>query len=357
MSIVEPDRSSTRRFLTVVCPCGRALRAPTEMAGGEISCWECHRKVRVPVPRSPERAYRIVSDGLREVFEVRWLFVLFLGAALLTGALCVPGIGIPLATLVLVVGALGYGELIRQCGIDVWDFDDWKQPGQLAPRVGVAVLFALGLAAPLWLSPGGLGHSPRFNTPGLLLGLVGTVTLPVLVFLVFARDDAGPLGWRRGGGVLLRYPLATCLALAALPVGVMAAELLLFVISGWQGMFPFLILDLFPGSDYFASLYKIPKYGNYTKVELPDSRFLHLYLRRVHQGYTLTAAIPASLSHKTNVLASPWTLELTDSGYLTIRALYNQVSTTVLLVFLAIQSRWLGAISTLDSKRALESNP
>ena len=57
MSIVEPDRSLTRKFLTVRCPCGRELRAPVAMGGQAINCWECHQMVPVPVPRSPERAY------------------------------------------------------------------------------------------------------------------------------------------------------------------------------------------------------------------------------------------------------------------------------------------------------------
>jgi hypothetical protein len=122
-------------------------------------------------------------------------------------------------------------------------------------------------------------------------------------------------------------------------------------------MFPFLILDLWPGSEYFAEQYKIPKYGNYTKAIFPDMRFFHLYLRRLHQGYALTATIPASLSRKTFILASPWTLELTDPEYLRIRAIYSQVITMVLLFFFALQSRWLGAISTLESKRSLEMKP
>ena len=113
-------------------------------------------------------------------------------------------------------------------------------------------------------------------------------------------------------------------------------------------MFPFLVLDLFPGSEYFAEQYKIPKYGNYTKSELPDSRFIHLYFRRLHQGYHADGGAPRLALTKTFVLASPWTLELTDVDYLLIRAIYSQVSTMVLFVFLALQSRWLGAISTLD---------
>ena len=92
--------------------------------------------VPVPVPRSPERAYWAIRQGLPEVFETRWLVALCLGTAALTGVLCVPGIGVPLSVAVLFLGALGYGELIRQCGIDYWDFDDWKQPGA-APDAGV----------------------------------------------------------------------------------------------------------------------------------------------------------------------------------------------------------------------------
>src|SRR5947207_462234 len=104
MSIVEPDRSSTRKFLTVACPCGRTLRAPVDMAGQEISCWECHRMVRVPVPRSPERAYRMIIEGLQELTEARWLIPLLLFAATLTCVLCIPHNGILVAAALLVVG-------------------------------------------------------------------------------------------------------------------------------------------------------------------------------------------------------------------------------------------------------------
>src|SRR5205823_5105650 len=121
----------------------------------------------------------------------------------------------------------------------------------------------------------------------------------------------------------------------------------------WQGMFPFLTLDFYPGSDYFAEQYKIPKYGNYTKSELPDARFFHLYLRRLHQGYTMVASLPASLSKQTNILASAWTLDLDDWDYLRYRAMYTLVSNMVLIFFLALQSLWLGAISTLASRRSL----
>jgi len=310
--------------------------------------------VRVPVPHSAERAYRIIHDGLQEIFEARWLVGLFLGAAVLTGVLCVPGIGIPLATGILILGALGYGELIRQCGVDFWDFDDWKKPGPLLQRIGVATLFGLGLAAPMLLSPRGFTNPPRFSTIGVILGLIGALILPVAMLLTYARDNSGPLGWRRGSSVLVRYPVASFLPLLLIPLGMVFSELLLIVITSWQGMFPFLVLDLFPGGEYYANLYKIPMYGNYTKSELPDMRFIHLYLRRLHQGYMLTTALPATLSKKTLILASPWTLELTDRDYLTIRAMYTQVTTMVLFLFLALQARWLGAISTLESNRSLQ---
>src|SRR4051794_2115255 len=263
MSIVEPDKPSTRKFLTVDCPCGRALRATPDMAGQEISCWECHRMVRVPVPKSPERAFRVIQEGLQEVFEARWLFILFVGAAAMTGVLCVPRIGVPLSTLVLFVGALGYGELIRQCGIDYWDFDDWKDPRQVVKRVVGAGSLALGVAAPMLLSRGGFGESPRFTTIGLILGILGLMTLPLLMFLIYARDNRGSIGWRRGVSVLARYPVATVLALSLVPLGVVVSETVLAIASGYQGMLPFMVLDLFPGSEYYAEQYKIPKYGNY----------------------------------------------------------------------------------------------
>lgn len=352
MSIVEPDRHSIRKFLTVACPCGRSLRAPVELAGQEISCWECHQKVYVPFPHSPERAFRIITETLRDLFDLRWLLALFLVAALLTGLFCLPGIGIPASALVLILGAVGYGELIRQSGIDVWDFDDWKRPGNLALRIGVAALFGLALASPLLFNPAGMGRPPRFTTTGLLLGLAASMVLPLAMFLIYARDGTGLLGWGRGRKLLLRYPVATLLALLLIPIGLMAAELALIIVTSWQGMFPFLVLDLFPDSEYFARQYGIPKYGNYTKPELPGLPFYRLYFRRVHHGYMLIGALPATLSKKTLVLGSPWTLELTDPGYLKFRAMYNQLSTMVILFSLALQSFWLGAISTLDTRRS-----
>ena len=80
----ESDAKSSSRS---VVPAAGSLRAPVAMAGQEISCWECHKMVPVPVPRSPERAYWAIREGLPEVFEFPWLLALCLGAAMLTGVL------------------------------------------------------------------------------------------------------------------------------------------------------------------------------------------------------------------------------------------------------------------------------
>jgi hypothetical protein len=326
------------------------------MAGQEISCWECHRMVHVPVPHSAERAYGTIREGLQDVLEPRWLGVLFLGAAAYVGVLCIPSIGVPLSTVVLFLGALSYGELIRQCGTDYWDFDDWKRPGRLLARWGVALVFALCVAAPMLLSPGGFGHVPRFSTLGVLVAFLLALVLPLAMFLAYARDEHGPLRWRRGGSVLLRYPLATTLALLLVPLGFVATEMVVTLLMAWFGSFRYLLLELFPGSEYFAEQYGIPKFGNYTRPYWPDMHFFHLYLRRLHQGFCFTTALPASLSAKTFVIGSVWTLELIDSDYLRIRAIYSQLVTVLLFLVLAVQARWLGAMSTLDSKRSIEES-
>jgi hypothetical protein len=324
------------------------------MAGQEISCWECHRMVHVPVPHSAERAYWTIRGGLQDVFEPRWLCVLFLVAAAFVGVLCIPVIGVPLSTAVLFLGALSYGELIRQCGTEYWDFDDWKRPGRILARCGVALLFAFCVAAPMLLSPGGFGHVPRFSTLGVLGAFLAAMVLPLAMFLTYARDEQGPLRWRRGASVLVRYPLATILALLLVPLGVVLTEMVVALLSAWFGSFRYLLLELFPGSEHFAEQYGIAKYGNYTRPYWPDMRFFHLYLRRLHQGFCFTAALPASLSAKTFVIGSVWTLELTDGDYLRMRAIYSQLVAVCLFVLLAVQARWLGAMSTLDSKRSLE---
>ncbi len=209
---------------------------------------------------------------------------------------------------------------------------------------------ALGLTAPMLLSPGGWGQPPRFNNAGLIAAIVGSLVVPMFMFVAYARDTDGPLGWRRGWKVLWRYPVATCLALLLVPLGVVVTELVLIFVTSWMGMFRFLNLDLYPGTEYFAAQYHIPKYINYTGTEFPDSRFFHLYFRRLHQGFTLTATTIASLSRRPFLLASPWTLDLWDSNYMMYRAWYGQVASFVLIGFLALQSRWLGAIASLESK-------
>jgi hypothetical protein len=326
------------------------------MAGQEISCWECHRMVHVPVPHSAERAYWTIREGLQDVFELRWLCALFVGAAVLVGVLCIPAIGVPISTMVLFLGALAYGEVIRQCGTSYWDFDDWKQPGWLLARLSVALVFALCVAAPMLLAPGGFGSVPRFSTFGVLLALLAAMILPLAMFLTYARDDQGPLGWRRGTSVLMRYPVATLLALLLVPVGVVATEMLVVLLLAWFGSFRFLLLEVFPGSEYFAELYGIQKYGNYTRPYWPDMHFFHLYLRRLHQGFCFVTGLPASLSASTFIIGSVWTLELTDGDYLRMRAIYSQLIVMCLLLLLAVQARWLGAISTLDSKLSSEES-
>jgi hypothetical protein len=356
MSIVEPDRNLSRKFLTVRCPCGRDLRAPVAMAGQEISCWECHKMVPVPVPRSPERAYRAICEGLPEVFDIRWLVALVLGAVVLTAVLCVPGIGVPLSVVILFLGALAYGELIRQCGIDYWDFDDWKRPGPLLARVGVAFLFALAIAAPLLLTPHNSDHAPRFNTFGVLLGLLGAGVLPLAMFLIYARNDRGSLGLVRGASLLVRYPVATFLALMVVPLGVVVAEAFITLTMAWQGEFRFLVLELFPDSLYYGPQYRIGP-SNYTRPYLPDPRFYQLYFRRLYQGYSFISALPASLSCKTAIVTrpSPWTFELSEAEYLQMRIKHTFMVMLIPLLSLAFQARWLGAISTLDSKRSAEA--
>jgi hypothetical protein len=353
MSIVEPEHPTIRKFLTVHCPCGRDLRAPLAMAGHEISCWECHRMVPVPVPRSPERAYRVITEGVSEVFDLRWFAGLAVGAAVLAGVLCVSGLRNPLGVIVLFLGAVGYGELIRQCGVDVWDFDDWKRPGLALMRLGVALVAAVCVTAPLLLTPEGPARAPRFSTLGIVVAFVAAMLVPLAIYLVYARDENGPLGVRRAALSLLRYPLASLLPLLLLPLGVVAAEALVDLVLLYVGNFRFLILELFPDTTYFAQQHNIQEYGNYTRPYLPDARFFHYYFHRLHQGFALTSALPASLSAKTFIVASPWTLELTDGEYLWMRLYPTELVLTVLAFFAAVQARWLGALSRLESGREI----
>jgi len=249
----------------------------------------------------------------------------------------------PLSTLVLILGAPRYGELIRQCGIDVWDFDDWKQPAQLFPRVGIAVLVGLWRGVTDAAEPRRTRAAPEVQYARGDRGLRRHDGAAPGLFVIYARDEQGPLGWQRARSVLLRYPVATVLAVMLVPIGVVVAELVVILITSWQGMFPFLILDMFPGVGVFRRTIQDPQICNYTRAVLPDSRFF-TSTESPASGFQLTVRAPASLSLRPSS-GKPLDARIDRHGLSAIRAMYSQVSTMVLFLFMALQARWLGRSS------------
>jgi hypothetical protein len=352
MPVSDPGRSIARTYVTVACPCGRLLRAKAEMAGSEISCWECHRKVVVPCPRAgPEETARALRRGWDDTFRLESLGLVFLTGALVAAVLSVPGAGVWLGTGVLVAAAAGYGELVRRGGLIAGDRAEPRRdrPRRLASRALATVLFGTALAAPYLLSPNGVGHAARVVGLGWLPVFAGLIVFPSAVVVAFARDRSGPLGVRRVLTSGVRHPVAACAALAVLPLAAAVAEGLLFALANHFNMLCFLLLDLFPKPEAAGRVFGIPAHGDFSFGVAADERFLRMYAHRLGQGYTLLGAVPPSLSLRPDLLRTPYQYSMTETGYLLGRFALTQVAATVLLAALSLQARWLALIAALEA--------
>ena len=73
------------------------------------------------------------------------------------------------------------------------------------------------------------------------------------------------------------------------------------------------------------------------------------------QGYTLIGAIPASLAMDTSNGLYLGAISLNPKSYLAHRMFFTLVIVTCMLCALAVQARWLGLLSTIDSRRSASS--
>ena len=162
----------------------------------------------------------------------------------------------------------------------------------------------------------GLGHAPRFTTFGVLLALLGSWVLPLAMFLTYARNDRGPLGWRRGGSLLLRYPLATFLALVIVPLGVVVAEGGHDPVHGLVGRLPVPRPRALSGLRVLCRTVQDRVFRKLHPALPPGRRDSTTSISGGSIRVTTSSArIPASLSTKTSIMQSPWTLELSDGEY------------------------------------------
>lgn len=360
ITIVKPQTSLSRQNLTVQCACGRSLRAKVEQAGTEIACWECHRKVLVPVPRSAEEALRALRLGWNDVFETP-LFAFLVGlAVVLTGLLAVPRAGVALGAAGFTLLAFGYGEIIRRVGESRDDEDDGAHtpddaagPLRWLARGVVAVLFGACLSAPFLLARRGPGHPAQLA--GVLVPAIAFLALGVLPLgMLAAFAPAGP----RVAPAVLRWRWRSVLStLAVVPLILALTELAVIFISFFMGFFGGLMIDLIPTPPGLRVRLGVAPDWLYHFGEPADIHFLNVYFNRLSHGYTLLGAIPPSLILPRQSTDTFWASSTESEYFYYIQIALTLLITTCVLSALAFQACWLGRLARVEGRLKIKSVP
>lgn len=359
ISIVKPDPSYSRHNLTVQCPCGRTLRAKVELAGTEIQCWDCHRKVPVPFPRSAIEGFRAFRKAWDDVFETVAFVLLVAAAAVITGLMAVPRAGVLLGTVAFVAVAFGYGMMMRRgdgaetveeespVEEETFGLQRWLACG------AVALVSGLGLNAPFLLARGGIGHPAQLA--GFLVPCLTTGTMVFLPLATLATFDHS--GRRVLASVLRRRRWSVLSALAILPLSLVLLECALVFTTFFLGLFGGLMIDLIPTPFGLRERIGIPRDWFFGLGRPSDVQFLSLYWNRLGHGYTLTGAIPPSLALPGQIRIQYWANTLAERTYFIARAGLTLLIMTCLLSALAFQARCLGRIARLEGRLLAKRAP
>jgi hypothetical protein len=377
MSAMVDGRIMHSAYVRVKCPCGRDLRARPEQAGGHITCWSCHGSVFVPVPVAPGSwVVRVLRVTARQILEARTFTLLAVGAVLVTLALGMTGLGVSpgpavrawiprpgvwAAALALALVMVGYGELLRRGCEGDWAPRPAVGPLALAWRVFLCLGAGVILALPMIMeSPG--STPPHLTATGLVVGLAASLILPLILLGTFAPRGTVSDRVCMVASMLKRHPAAVLATLLLLPLSLPAIEGLVFVLTRLSSKFAFMLFDLFPphagirtfsGLPYYALSESRLKWLDFR--EAGDTLILGTYLGSLAQGYTLIGSIPASLAMDTSRGYLLLSVDLNPHGYLAVRMVFTLVIVTCILCVLAIQARWLGLLSTIDSRRSASS--
>ena len=344
MTVGMKSRPFSQSYLKVQCECGRRLRAAVERIGHSIHCWECRRPVPVPVPRVRGRSARVLSFGVREVFEPRALLGIGFGALAFTASLLLPVpepvvAGLTLAALVFV-----YGELVRRWGLagslgaGAKAFD----PRGLAARAAATLAVALVLTNAWEFGRERLGYTPGLFKEALAAAAALAFIFPLAMLAVWAAPHP-----RQSLAAIARHPVATAVALMVVPLGLVAGEAAVAVLTSLQGYFVYYVVDLLPGSGSLAERFGISLAGNYAMTLLPNENEVALYLYQLRHGVTLSAALPASVMDPSKAYLRPWALETSDTAYLIIRGFHTTIVAAVWFAALTVQARCLGLLARL----------
>ncbi len=379
MPLQSERRSTAHASLHVKCPCGRELRAKPEMAGGQIICWSCHASVPVPVPVAPGNwVARLLRMAARQVLDGRIVTLMAIGAALVTLALSVEGLGLPLGprlrawmphpgvwagAVALGLVMAGYGELLRRGSQGDWTPRPAVGPLALAWRAFICLGAGVALVLPLIIASAER-TPPRLTIWGLMIALAITLVLPLVMLATYYPRGSIRDRVRLVGAMARRHPMAMLASLLILPLSLPAVEILLFLVTRVTSTLSFLIADLFPPRKDVQILFQYPYYApselriTWVDVRFADDAILfRFYGDALRQGYTLLGAIPASLAMGTLNGYDTLPLVLTPTRFLAYRMGFSLVVVGCMLGALAVQARWLGLLSTMDSPAGSAAAP
>ncbi len=377
MSVLVYERPMTQSYLRLKCPCGRDLRARPELAGSSITCWSCHATVPVPIPVAPGGwVSRVLRVTARQILEARTITLLVFGAVLLTAALAMTSLGVSLgprmgtwvprpgvwgAGLALGLVMAGYGELLRRGCQGDWTPRPHVGPVARAWRGFICLGLGLAMILPLIIASAGQ-TPPRITPNGMLIALAATMILPLIMLGTYFPEGSVSDRVRLVLSLFKRHPVATLATLMVLPLSLPAMEMLLFALTRLSATFSFMLFDLFPTHAGIRTLAGIPYYAPgeirlkwFDFREASDALILGSYVESLEQGYTLLGAIPASLAMDTSNGLFLGSISLNPTSYLAHRMFFTLALATGMLCALAVQARWLGLLSTIDSRRSAAS--
>jgi hypothetical protein len=374
MSMQVGSRLAHQPYLHVKCPCGRELRARSEQAGSHITCWSCHASVPVPIPVAPGGwVARLLRMAARQILDARIVTLLAIGAVLVTLSLSLSSLDHPVghavkargvnpgvwsAALALGLVMVGYGELLRR-GCQ-GDWTPRPAVGLLTMAWRALICLATGTALVMPLVIAAVRDTPpRLTAAGLAIAAACILIFPLVMLATYLPH--GSIGRRMAvvGSMLRRHPMAVLASLLALPLSLLAIELALVLVARMTFTFAFLVVDVFPPRESITVLFRMPYYmttparGTWVDInDASDSVMFGLYGQSLRQGYTLLGAIPASLALGRTSGYDTLPLQTSAVPYLLYRMGFTLLIVAGMLSALAVQARWLGLLSTIDSRRS-----
>ena len=292
--------------------------ARLEQAGSEITCWSCHAQVPVPVPVAPGAwVARLLTVTARQILASRTFTLLAIGAAMVTLALSITGLGLRLspralawmpypgvfaAAVALALVMVGYGELVRRGSQGDWTsapsvgpwLRGWR--GVLCLGVGVALVMPLIMATQNQTTP-------KLTPSGLAIALAATFVLPLVMLGTYVPDGSVLDRVRLVGSIVRRHPGALLASLLIVPVSLPAIEGLVWVLTRVTSTFSFMLFDLFPREE-IRTVFRLPYYTiGPSRIkwlefrEASDALIMGPYGSSLRQGYALLGRDPRLARH------------------------------------------------------------